>query len=765
MDKEAAKTHILVDLDGTLATYTTWQGEDHIGDPIPLMVNRVKRWLREGKEVKIFTARLAASSQPDRTVSIIQSWCRQHIGKALPVTNVKDQFCEAIWDDRAFRVTRNTGRQLMPKFAEDTSMPKFKRPGDADLENVYPEAGARALPGVQKEIVKFREMIPEERAEAGPLLYYLLGGGTPAYKMAPEDAEYEEGTPEENCANCRFLYQAMGHGDKHFICSQIRGQVRQEDRCRLWNPAEIADDMLEKDSASGKDSNGNDITDFSWVYVDMPDDIKKKVLAYGKGVDKEDLHEKGQEEDPHITVLYGLHTNDSEPVRAVMKTCDPVTASVGKLSVFELPDYNVLKLEIKSPGLTKLNKKLKDSDLEATITFPDYNPHVTIAYLKKDVDYKKYTEGDGVTVDKEIKFDHVFFGDKDRKNHKINLEGKVEKEAQAMDEVEKKKDRKVSGADVLKFLALLSGVGAAGYGAHKYLTSPVDEEGDSTNLDYWRTKFNLWNADRRLSKRDPSKADVEVETGLHRVVLPEDQIAKDLLDNLGYFPSLVAIPERGQEQMTSYRHPKSNLHLHKHPGAYTVHKDRHTPLSMSMVDPDLSIGEKLKKIPEGIAHLFTEGVPGAANMISGHLKGQPKMTESTTKAGSNLPVVEMVVKTADDRHTELTVEIAEGPDAEYVGLGGRDHLPDGHGMLFKSAKSFCMRDCNFDLDIVFMDKYGKVKDVQHMVKLKPGEPEKVYTSKEAFDLALELPSGWCGRNGVNSGSVVSVKELQGDDNV
>lgn len=42
-----------VDLDGTLAHYDGWKGETHIGKPIPLMLARVKRWLAEGKEVRI----------------------------------------------------------------------------------------------------------------------------------------------------------------------------------------------------------------------------------------------------------------------------------------------------------------------------------------------------------------------------------------------------------------------------------------------------------------------------------------------------------------------------------------------------------------------------------------------------------------------------------------------------------------------------------------------------------------------------------------
>ena len=46
-----------VDLDGTLAEATAWQGMDHIGPPVPLMMRRVRQWLDRGLRVKIMTAR------------------------------------------------------------------------------------------------------------------------------------------------------------------------------------------------------------------------------------------------------------------------------------------------------------------------------------------------------------------------------------------------------------------------------------------------------------------------------------------------------------------------------------------------------------------------------------------------------------------------------------------------------------------------------------------------------------------------------------
>lgn len=104
-----------VDLDGTLAEYGGWQGPLHIGKPIMPMVERVKGWIAEGREVRIFTARMYDDGSPGRDIEVrmaraaIELWCELHIGVKLPVTNVKDFGMIQLWDDRAVRVVENTG--------------------------------------------------------------------------------------------------------------------------------------------------------------------------------------------------------------------------------------------------------------------------------------------------------------------------------------------------------------------------------------------------------------------------------------------------------------------------------------------------------------------------------------------------------------------------------------------------------------------------------------------------------------------------------
>lgn len=103
-----------VDLDGTLAVYDGWKGEQHIGEPVPLMVDRVKDWLTRGYEVRIFTARVCGGD-PRGCREVIQAWCQKHIGTLLPVTNEKDFGMIALYDDRAVAVEENTGILLSRK--------------------------------------------------------------------------------------------------------------------------------------------------------------------------------------------------------------------------------------------------------------------------------------------------------------------------------------------------------------------------------------------------------------------------------------------------------------------------------------------------------------------------------------------------------------------------------------------------------------------------------------------------------------------------
>lgn len=103
-----------VDLDETLARYDGWKGTEHIGDPILPMLERVKRWIGEGKKVKIFTAR---ASMPGHEKPI-QEWLKRHGIGGLEITNAKDFDMVELWDDKAIQVISNTGETMEDKLID-----------------------------------------------------------------------------------------------------------------------------------------------------------------------------------------------------------------------------------------------------------------------------------------------------------------------------------------------------------------------------------------------------------------------------------------------------------------------------------------------------------------------------------------------------------------------------------------------------------------------------------------------------------------------
>jgi hypothetical protein len=103
-----------VDLDGTIAQYEGWKGVAHIGEPIPAMVARVRDYLAQGREVRIFTARMSSPDPDERkaVAAAIAAWTAKHVGKALPATCIKDYAMITLYDDRCKQVEPNTGRVI-----------------------------------------------------------------------------------------------------------------------------------------------------------------------------------------------------------------------------------------------------------------------------------------------------------------------------------------------------------------------------------------------------------------------------------------------------------------------------------------------------------------------------------------------------------------------------------------------------------------------------------------------------------------------------
>ena len=116
--------------------------------------------------------------------------------------------------------------------------------------------------------------------------------------------------------------------------------------------------------------------------------LHKSIIDLAKTIPDDDLYndeegDKGRETEPHVTVRYGItDTTPDKIVHAVSHT-GPIRIKLGPISKFDTnPAYDVLKLDIDSPHLHRLNS-LVDSNAPFKSEFRDYHPHITLAYVRK----------------------------------------------------------------------------------------------------------------------------------------------------------------------------------------------------------------------------------------------------------------------------------------------------------------------------------------------------------------------------------------------
>lgn len=99
---------------------------------------------------------------------------------------------------------------------------------------------------------------------------------------------------------------------------------------------------------------------------------------------------KGVETNPHVTILYGLNKGVTvEQVKSVFDNFHgDIKVEINGVGIFENEEFDVVKLNvIPSESLRTLHDELKkfpNSD-----QYPEYKPHITIAFVKKGMG-KKY---------------------------------------------------------------------------------------------------------------------------------------------------------------------------------------------------------------------------------------------------------------------------------------------------------------------------------------------------------------------------------------
>lgn len=121
-------------------------------------------------------------------------------------------------------------------------------------------------------------------------------------------------------------------------------------------------------------------------------------------------------------------------------------------------------------------------------------------------------------------------------------------------------------------------------------------------------------------------------------------------------------------------------------------------------------------------------------------------------------------------NTEYQLELANTPDKIYRGMGGRDYIPRKTGMMFEMPmemiQSFCMRDCNCNMDLIYLNSEGKVVNTHSMTVERPRHRLespmqyenrlKQYMSEEPAKYVIEIPAGDITRLGIKKNQIINI---------
>ena len=107
----------------------------------------------------------------------------------------------------------------------------------------------------------------------------------------------------------------------------------------------------------------------------------------------------------------------------------------------------------------------------------------------------------------------------------------------------------------------------------------------------------------------------------------------------------------------------------------------------------------------------------------------------------------------------IPVEVSDTPEKRSLGLGKRDKLENGWGMLFVFEKriphSFWMKNMRFPIDIIWLDNQRIVELVENVPPPQVGESPKVMEPRLPSNFVLELESGRARALGLKVGQKLS----------
>ena len=118
---------------------------------------------------------------------------------------------------------------------------------------------------------------------------------------------------------------------------------------------------------------------------------------------------------------------------------------------------------------------------------------------------------------------------------------------------------------------------------------------------------------------------------------------------------------------------------------------------------------------------------------------------------------DLSITNLDGKTIPIRVELARSIRELSKGYMGREHIPEGTGMLFMFKRdeklSFWMKNTPTPLSIAFINSNGEIREIRNMT---PFSRESV-NSSEPVRYALEVPQGWFEKNNIGKGCTIKLR--------
>jgi 2'-5' RNA ligase len=177
---------------------------------------------------------------------------------------------------------------------------------------------------------------------------------------------------------------------------------------------------------------------FSTLQFSLPYDLHNAILSCAAHIPDEELAAEGRTKEPHLTLLYGLHSDEPEGVIGLLEEQQPLTVILGRVGTFKGAGDDggdVVYVSVQGQDLHALHDRI--ATLPHTSTHPAYVPHIALAYVKAGLGEKYAGSEDFALIP--VALSRLVFSNREGKRWPIRL-GTVTVDAQVEEPARHAKD-------------------------------------------------------------------------------------------------------------------------------------------------------------------------------------------------------------------------------------------------------------------------------------------------------------------------------------